>query len=225
VTAKVALVVGAGGVLGGALCEEFRDAGYQVLGLRRAAAEGAGGVRLAACDLSDPAATWRAANAIVAEFGHVDVAICNAAHLAVATFAELALDDFNQAWRVCVGSAVACARAVLPAMTARSGGALIVSGATASLRGSARFSAFASAKFALRGLAQSLAREYQPAGVHVAHVVLDGLLRGSASAARFATRDAYFEPREVAKVYRSLTEQHPSAWTHELDQRPHAGSF
>jgi NAD(P)-dependent dehydrogenase (short-subunit alcohol dehydrogenase family) len=225
VTAKVALVVGAGGVLGGALCEEFRDAGYQVLGLRRTVTEGASGVRLVACDLSDPLATWRATNAIVAEIGHVDVAVCNAAHLSIAPFAELALDDFDQAWRVCVGTAVACARAVLPAMTARSGGALIVSGATASLRGSARFSAFASAKFALRGLAQSLAREYQPAGVHVAHVVLDGLLRGSASAARFQARDVFLEPREVAKVYLALAEQHPGAWTHELDLRPHGGSF
>jgi NAD(P)-dependent dehydrogenase (short-subunit alcohol dehydrogenase family) len=222
---KVALVVGAGGVLGDALCEEFRGAGYQVLGLRRSAPQGRDGVRFVACDLKNPDAIWRAANALLAEYGQIDVAMCNAAHLPVAPFCELALQDFDDAWRVCVGSAFACARAVLPAMAARRGGAMLMSGATASVRGGARFSAFAAAKFALRGLAQSLAREYQAAGVHVAHVVLDGLLRGSASAARFPARDAYFEPREVAGVYRMLAEQPSSAWTHELDLRPSGGAF
>jgi NAD(P)-dependent dehydrogenase (short-subunit alcohol dehydrogenase family) len=219
-----ALVVGAGGVLGVALCEEFRDAGYRVTGLRRARAQDA--AETIACDLANPLSTWRVIDALVRERGHFDVAICNAAHLDIAPFMELALEHFDSAWRASVGTAFACARAVLPAMRTRRQGTLIMSGATASLRGSARFSAFAAAKFALRGLAQSLAREFQPEGVHVAHVVIDGVLRGSASQTRFAkSPDSSLEPRHVAAAYRQLAEQSPGAWTHELDLRPQAEKF
>lgn len=221
---RSALVVGAGGALGAALCEEFRGAGYHVTGLRRS--QSAKSDAVVCCDLENPLATWRVIDQLVRERGHFDVAICNAARLDVAPFLELALEHFDSAWRASVGTAFACARAVLPAMRTRRQGTLIMSGATASLRGSARFSAFASAKFALRGLAQSLAREYQPEGVHVAHVVIDGVLRGSTSQARFAKDpDVCLEPQQVAAVYRQLAEQKPGAWTHELDLRPHAEKF
>jgi NAD(P)-dependent dehydrogenase (short-subunit alcohol dehydrogenase family) len=223
---RTALVVGAGGVLGEALCAEFLHAGYGVTGLRRASSgPGHPDVQWMACDLGDADDTRRAAAAALDSRGHIDVAICNAAQLVFAPFAELRYEDFVSCWRVGVGSVLGCACAVLPAMAARGDGALLMSGATASIRGSASFSAFASAKFALRGLAQSLAREYQPAGVHVAHVVLDGLLRDSKSAARFGTREGFLEPREVAAFYRTLAEQPASAWTHELDLRPRAGRF
>ena len=134
--------------------------------------------------------------------------------------------DFEATWRTSVLGAVACAQAVLPGMVQCGRGALIFSGATASIRGAARFAAFAVAKFALRGLAQSLAREYHAQGVHVTHVVLDGLLRGSKSVARFGGRDkAAIDPTEVAKTYRWLAEQEQSAWTHELDLRPASEKF
>jgi len=225
-SAPVALVVGAGGVLGAALCAEFHEAGYHVTGLRRSAAGSDGVAEVVRCDLTNPLTTWRVINELVQKRGQIDVAICNAAQLDVAPFMELALEQFMAAWSASVGTAFACARAVLPAMQARGRGALLMSGATASLRGSPRFSAFSSAKFALRGLTQSLAREYQPAGVHVAHVVIDGVLRGSASEARFGkSADLSLEPRQVAQTYRMLAEQHPSAWTHELDLRPHGERF
>lgn len=226
-TDRSALVVGAGGVLGAALCAEFARAGYRVIGLRRSAtADEAAGVRYVGCDLADPKATGRAASSVLAELGRVDVAVCNAAHLVIAPFGELSFEDFEESWRVSVGSAFAAARALLPSMTARGRGAFIVSGATGSRRGTARFAAFAASKFALRGLTQSLSREYQPLGVHVAHVVLDGLLRGSASAARNdAQPDQCIDPAEVATIYRMLAEQEASAWTHELDLRPKSGRF
>jgi NAD(P)-dependent dehydrogenase (short-subunit alcohol dehydrogenase family) len=224
---KSALVVGAGGVLGAAVCAEFVRAGYRVVGLRRAAAaDDAAGVRYVGCDLADPEATGRVASSVVAALGRVDVVVCNAAHLVIAPFGELSFEAFEESWRVSAGSAFAAARAVLPSMTARGQGALIVSGATGSRRGTARFAAFAAAKFALRGLTQSLSREYQPLGVHIAHVVLDGLLRGSASAARNeAPPDQCIDPAEVATIYRLLAEQEASAWTHELDLRPKSGRF
>jgi NAD(P)-dependent dehydrogenase (short-subunit alcohol dehydrogenase family) len=102
----------------------------------------------------------------------------------------------------------------------------VFTGATGSVRGGRRSAAFASAKFALRGLAQSLAREFGPAGVHVAHVVIDGLVWSERSRARFgAQQETSMDPRAIAAAYRHLVEQHPSAWTHELDLRPHQGRF
>lgn len=117
----------------------------------------------------------------------MDLMIHNAAELRTGSFNELTVADFRATWDASVATAVATARAVLPGMVARGRGCLIFCGATASIRGGSGFAAFSSAKFALRGLAQSLAREYQPRGIHVAHVILDGLISGSASARRFGS--------------------------------------
>jgi NAD(P)-dependent dehydrogenase (short-subunit alcohol dehydrogenase family) len=103
---------------------------------------------------------------------------------------------------------------------------LLFSGATASVRGSSGFSAFAASKFALRGLVQSLAREHQPRGIHVAHVLLDGLLLGSPSVERFGGQASKaLVPDDIAKAYVWLAEQPPTAWTHELDMRHHEERF
>jgi len=103
---------------------------------------------------------------------------------------------------------------------------MIFSGATAATRGTARFAAFASAKFALRGLTQSLAREYQSQGIHIAHVVIDGLLGGSASIGKFGgSEERSIDPAAVAVSYRMLAEQPSSAWTLELDVRPSSERF
>ena len=225
---RVALIAGAGGVLGAALAQEFADAGYAVCALtRRSGSMPAGaGHRSVVCDLADAAATERAIADAVVDRGAVDVLVYNAAHLRIAAFAETTHDDFETAWRVGVAGAAASARAVLPGMLKRGSGTLIFTGATASVRGAARFGAFAAAKFALRGMAQSLAREVQPQGVHVVHVILDGLLRGSPSVARFGGDDAKaIDPRDVAKTYLWLAEQPRSAWTHEIDLRPEAERF
>ena len=226
-SAQRVVVAGGGGVLGRALAAEFASAGHEVISLRRQArAAGLEGVIELACDLRDAASAYDTLTRLAAESGPVDALVYNAAHLVVAPFEELALSDFEAAWRVCIAGAVGCAQAVLPAMRARGHGTLIFSGATASVRGAARFAAFAAAKFALRGLAQSLAREYQPQGIHVVHVVLDGLLLGSSSHQRFGAEDGNsIDPSDVAKTYRWLAEQAPSAWTHELDLRPQRECF
>ncbi|MCW5705314.1 MAG: SDR family NAD(P)-dependent oxidoreductase, partial [Bradyrhizobium sp.] len=99
-------------------------------------------------------------------------------------------------------------------------------GATAGIRGGANFSAFASAKFALRGLAQSLAREFAPKGVHVAHLVLDGLIDEVQTERRFGTASATrMSPQAIAQACLDLTTQDPSAWTHEMDLRPFSERF
>ena len=223
--APIAMVVGAGGVLGEALCAEFLDAGYRVAGLRRSTS-GERAAHIVSCDLENPLSVWRVAHEVVVREGPVDVVICNAAHLKIAPFNELAFEDLDTSWRAGVGTAFGALRAVLPAMLDRKSGSVIITGATGSMRGSAKFSAFAASKFALRGLAQSLAREHQADGIHVAHVIIDGLLRGSQSAARAGARpEQCIDPRVVATQYRSLAEQPANAWTHEIDLRPNVGRF
>lgn len=215
-SARLALIAGAGGALGQALCAEFAAAGYRVAPLRRGSDNA----------LRDAETTRRAVARIVDEQGPPQVLVCNAAHLRIAPFAELQPADFEAAWHAAVGTALGCVQAVLPGMLQQGRGALLFSGATASLRGGARFAAFASAKFALRGLVQSLAREFQPQGLHVAHVLIDGLLRGSASAQRFnAADERTLDPAAVARSYRWLAEQERSAWTHEIDLRPFSENF
>jgi len=209
------LVVGAGGVLGAALLREFASAGDEVLGLRRSDA-----------DLADGTAVHARVAAVVAERGRIDVLVCNAARFLMAPFMETTWADAQALWQASVGGAMGAVQAVLPGMLAEGRGTILFTGATASLRGGARFAAFAAAKFALRGMAQSLAREVQPQGVHVAHVVLDGLLRGSASEQRFGQPGGpVLEPAEVARQYRWLADQPASAWSHEIDLRPAGEKF
>jgi NAD(P)-dependent dehydrogenase (short-subunit alcohol dehydrogenase family) len=222
------LIAGAGGVLGHALADEFTSAGYAAVGLRRIGSEQAGTTKipLLHCDLDDAGDTLCAVGDILAEHGPIDVLICNTSQFIVGGLAELTFADFERAWRAAMASAIACTQAVLPGMLERGSGAIIFSGATASIRGGARFAAFASAKFALRGFAQSLAREMQARKIHVVHVILDGLLGGSPSASKFGgTEDTTMDPREVARTYRWLVEQHPSVWTHEIDLRPSVEKF
>ena len=125
----------------------------------------------------------------------------------------------------CLGAMV-CAQTVIPHMAARGQGTIILTGATAGLRGAANFSAFASAKFALRGLAQSLAREYGPKGVHVAHVVLDGLIDEPQTDRRFGSSPAGRMKAERSRRPISISRRSiPSAWTHEMDLRPFSERF
>lgn len=223
---KVAFVVGAGGVLGGALVSEFSTTGYGVAGLHRASGFIGGEPLRTAVDLSDPPSVRNAVEHVCEVLGPIDVLVCNAGTLMMKPFAEHALEDFDLLWRVNVTSACAAAGAVLPGMVRRGEGCILFSGATASIRGSARFPAFAATKFAVRGLAQSLAREYQPQGIHVVHVLIDGVLRGSPSAGRFGVEDERaIDPAEAAKAYRWLAEQPASAWTQELDLRSRREKF
>jgi NAD(P)-dependent dehydrogenase (short-subunit alcohol dehydrogenase family) len=111
-------------------------------------------------------------------------------------------------------------------MQPRGRGTIIFTGATASLRGRAHFSAFAGAKHALRALAQSMARELGPEGLHVAHVVIDGVIDGTfarsniTDIAERVTRDEIIDPAEIARTYVWLHGQARCAWTHEMDLRP-----
>ncbi|MFL6548257.1 MAG: SDR family NAD(P)-dependent oxidoreductase [Povalibacter sp.] len=215
-------IVGAGGVLGDALVREFVSKGDYVIKLRRADSHT---VDQFACALDQPEEVESCLREIAAR-QPIDILIHNSAHLESSPFLKLTAESFELTWRVCVGAAAAAARAVLPGMLRKQTGVIVFSGATASVRGSENFAAFASAKFALRGLAQSLAREYQKRGIHVAHVIIDGLLHGSPSIQRFGgSEETALHPESVAGVYRSICDQTSDCWTHELDLRPMVGRF
>lgn len=222
------IIAGAGSGLGAALMRRFSAGGYNVVGLQRTVREGETqtGSGLIPVDAADGSAVVAAVQSAIARHGPPRIVIHNTAELVIRPFLDLDDDDFERCWRSMVLSLVHLARATLPAMRGAGGGAMIVSGATASIRGGANFAAFASAKFALRGLTQSLARGYQADGVHVAHVIIDGILDTAKSRAMHALDPALMlDVADVAEAYWSLAHQPRSAWTHELDLRPASERF
>ncbi len=208
-------VVGYGPGLGAALVQRFAHAGWDMLALsRRASATPIPGTH-AALDVAARDAAQRLA-ALLAEHGAPRVLVYDVGVFRRAPFTGTGEDDFRACWEGMALGAFRVAQALLPAMAGAGGGTAIFSGATASRRGGAEFAAFASAKFALRGLAQSLARTWQPRGVHVAHAILDGVIAGSARGGQHAAR---LDPDAIASCYWQLAQQPPGAWTHELDLR------
>jgi NAD(P)-dependent dehydrogenase (short-subunit alcohol dehydrogenase family) len=164
--------------------------------------------------------------ALASQGARIDVLVHNAHRLLIKPFEQTTAREFEEVWRITCLGAMLPAQAVIPHMAAREKGTIIFTGATAGIRGGANFSAVASAKFALRGLAQSLAREYGPRGVHVAHLVLDGLIDEVQTEQRFGnSTTARMSPQAIARACVELAAQHPSAWTHEMDLRPFSERF
>jgi NAD(P)-dependent dehydrogenase (short-subunit alcohol dehydrogenase family) len=187
--------------------------------------DGAGGRALAQpCDAADEASVTSAFAAVKEALGPVDVLLYNAGSGHFGGVEDVSAKDMEQTWRVnCLGLFL-CARQVLPDMKQRGAGTIVVSGATASLRGGARFAAFAAAKAAQRSLAQSMARQLGPQGIHVAHVVIDGVIDLPRTRGAFPNQpDTFFlSPAHIAEAVVFLVKQPRSAWTFELDVRPFA---
>jgi len=223
----LALIAGVGSGLGVALMKRFYEGGYDVIGLARSIPEGIeGGVTLIQVDLTNGGATESAVRTAIEVHGPPKVVIHNPAQLVISPFLETTEDQFRGCWESMVLSLTHLARAALPSMVENGGGAIISSGATASIRGGNRFAAFASAKFALRGLCQSLAREYQPQNVHVAHVLLDGIIDGPRSRELHGLPpEQMMNPSDIAETYWALAHQPKSTWAHELDLRPQSERF
>ncbi|MEM6490292.1 MAG: SDR family NAD(P)-dependent oxidoreductase [Pseudomonadota bacterium] len=218
------LIAGYGPGLGRALAHAFGVGGRPVIGLRRTP-DPADPTPQIAVDLADGEAVDAAVATIADSHGRIGVAIHNPGAFLRAPLAETDPTAFEAVWRATTLSALHLGRAVLPAMAQAGGGAFLVSGATASLRGGAHFAAFASAKFALRGLVQAFAREWQPQGVHVAHVLIDGVIWSHRAESWGMEEAACMAATDIAAAYVALADQPPSAWTHELDLRPFNEKF
>jgi NAD(P)-dependent dehydrogenase (short-subunit alcohol dehydrogenase family) len=181
-------------------------------------------------DAADAAAAARFVSA-AEQVAPLAVVVHNAGGNEPAPFLEVNEERFTQHWREHVLGAFLLAQAGLPRLLAHGGGSLFFTGASASLRGRAKFASFASAKGALRNLAQSIAREYGPQGIHVGHVVVDGGIEGDRLLSRVPQlkdqrgRDGLLNPDAIAEAYWYLHHQQRSAWTLELDLRPWSESF
>ena len=223
----LAIIVGAGEGLGISLASCLSSADFQVVGLNRSQIETyPSDVQIKNIDASDAILVQSTMDEIVKQYGSPHVVIHNPAQLDIKPFLETSVEDFKNSWEAMVLSAVNVLHAAIPHMLQQGSGTIIVSGATASIRGGANFSAFASAKFALRGLMQSLAREYQKKGIHIAHVILDGILDTTRSRMLHSLDPAeMMSTNEVAETYLQLVRQKPSAWTLELDLRPETETF
>ena len=226
--AETVLIVGAGAGLSASVAPRFAKDGAQIALVARdteklddLAAEL--GAKTYPCDVTERAAVDAMAGAVTRDLGVPDVVLFNASGRQRGPFTELDPEAVKQALLVsCYGGYLIC-NAVVPAMLERGSGTILLTGASASVKGYPRSAPFAMGKFGLRGLAQSLARELQPEGIHVAHFVIDGGIRSSARPDD--GRDALLDPDAIAETYFQVARQHRSAWTWEVELRPWIESF
>ncbi len=222
---EIAVIVGVGPGLGLALVSAFSREGFTVLAAARKATDTADLRKIERvvpvnCDATQ-AGQVDALFERAAGSGAVRVAVFNVGMFQRATVLETEPAQFENAWRVGAYSGFLVGRAAAKCMLPERQGTILFTGATASLRGGAGFVNLASPKFALRAVAQSLARELGPQGIHVAHVVIDGQIRNRSG----GEPDKYLDPADIANAYVSLHRQARSSWSQEIDLRPAAEKF
>jgi NAD(P)-dependent dehydrogenase (short-subunit alcohol dehydrogenase family) len=223
---EVAIVVGAGPGLGAALVNRFAGRGMTVAAVSRTgtapeARQPGAAIHGYACDATIAAQVKAMFAQVTADLGAPEVVIFNVGTWDRAGILDISEELFVKAWRTgCLGGFLV-GRAAAEAMLPRGRGTIFFTGATGSLRGGAGFAAFAVPKFGLRALAQSMARELGPKGIHVAHVIIDGMIAQEGAAAR----DGFMKPDEIADAYYQIHTQKRSAWTHEIDLRPSVEKF
>ncbi|CAN1485859.1 FabG Dehydrogenases with different specificities (related to short-chain alcohol dehydrogenases) [Sphingomonadaceae bacterium] len=238
-----ALIIGAGDATGGAIARAFAAEGYTACVNRRprhadklealAASIRDSGHEAKAfpADARDEDAMITLVETIEREAGPIDVAVFNIGANVRFAVTDTSAQVYRKVWEMAAFAGFLMGREVAKRMAERQRGTIIFTGATASLRGGDGFSAFSGAKAALRMLAQSMARELGPQGIHVAHVVIDGgidteFVRGLRPDFEEAkAHDLVLSPDAIAVQYVMLHKQHRSAWTHELDLRPWGEKF
>jgi NAD(P)-dependent dehydrogenase (short-subunit alcohol dehydrogenase family) len=235
---KAALIIGAGDATGGAIARAFAAEGYVACVNRRA--RNADQLEALAASIRAQGHQARAfpgdarledemiamVDTIEAEVGPIEVAVFNIGANVRFGIRETTAQVYRKVWEMAAFAGFLMGREAARVMVPRGQGTIIFTGATASLRGGTGFSAFSGAKGALRMLAQSMARELGPQGIHVAHSIIDGgidtefirNLRPDFDALK--AKDGVLSPDAIAQAYVALHKQHRSAWTHELDLRP-----
>jgi NAD(P)-dependent dehydrogenase (short-subunit alcohol dehydrogenase family) len=233
---KAILVVGAGDATGGAIARRFARAGYVACVTRRhpekleglvAAIEGEGGrARAFGSDARKEDAVIQLVAEIERDVGPIEVAVFNIGANVRFPVTETTARIYFKVWEMACFAGFLLGREVAKVMLPRGRGTILFTGATASLRGGHGYCAFAGAKAGLRALAQSMARELSPQGIHVAHVVIDGAIDTEFIRVNFPERaalkdkDGILNPEAIAEAYFALAQQTRSAWTHEMDLRP-----
>lgn len=236
---EVAVVVGVGPGLGAALAMRFARAGMNVA-LAARSLERIEGIAVDCCsighcgrayavDATDEAAVEALFDKVAMDMGTPGLVVYNAGAFVKRGVLETTVEEFERCWRVgCLGGFLVGRAAVRRMLAGQApGGTMVFTGATASLRGGAQFHNLAVGKFGLRALAQSMAREFQPRGIHVAHVVIDGQINADRPGYRAEERgpDALLDPEAIAETYYQLHRQPRSAWSLEVDLRPWVERF
>jgi NAD(P)-dependent dehydrogenase (short-subunit alcohol dehydrogenase family) len=228
---ETTLIVGAGSGLSASLARLFAREGMAVALAARnpdklADLTAETGAIAFPCDASEAAQVERLFSSVDAKLGAPSLVVYNAGRRVRGPIETLDPGEVQRAWMVgCFGGFLVAQQAVRRMMNAGRG-TILFTGATASVKGFAQSSGFAMGKFALRGLAQSMARELAPKGIHVAHVVIDGGIASSyANSAEERASDRFLDPDAIAREYLNLHRQHRSAWTWELELRPHTENF
>jgi len=223
------VITGVGAGNGASFSRRFTQEGYRVVMLARnlayletLAKEIPGSVAME-CDVRDPGAIQQVFARIHEDIGTVDTLIYNAGAGEWASIMDTSLEGMESSWATNTLGLVACAQEVIPSMTENGEGNIMVIGATASLRGGAQSTAFASAKAAQRSVAQSMARDLGPKGIHVGYLIIDGIIDIERTRERFPDRadDFFMQPDAIADSVYALTQQDRSAWAFEIDLRPY----
>ena len=233
---KVCLIVGAGDGTGSALARRFAKAGYTVCVTRRTPdassklvreiEDDGGRAQSYVLDARREDQVIKLFNKIEVEVGVIDIVIFNVGGNVRFPLLEMTAEKYFKTWEMCAMAGFLVGREAARTMLPRKRGTVLFTGATASLRGGVGFSAFAGGKAALRALAQSMAREFGPQGLHIAHVVVDGVIDSERVRTTQPERVAalgpqgLLDPDSIARAYLWLHEQTPDAWTFELDLRP-----
>lgn len=240
-TAPVAIVIGAGDATGGAIARRFAKEGFTLCVTRRQAdkleplvstIEQEGGKAHAfGCDARNEEQMVQMFEHIEKDIGPIEVVVFNIGANVRFSITETTERVYRKVWEMAALSGFLSGREAAKAMLPRGRGTIIFTGATASLRGGNGFCAFAGAKFALRALAQSMARELGPQGIHVAHPIIDGAIDTAFIRDNFPERyalkeqDGILDPEHIAEQYWQIHCQPRTAWTHELDLRPWMETF
>ena len=235
--AKVALVIGAGDATGGAVARRFAREGYVACVTRRHAdqleslvqriEQDGGKAHAFGSDARREESVAALFETIEQQIGQIEVVSFNVGGNVRFPIRETTTRVYTKVWEMCALSGFLAGRAAAGVMLPRGRGTILFTGATASVRGGVGYAAFAGGKHALRALAQSMARELGPAGIHVAHVVVDGAIdtdfTRQRAPDRYETRkaaDGILNPESIAENYWLLHRQPRDAWTHEMDLRP-----
>jgi NAD(P)-dependent dehydrogenase (short-subunit alcohol dehydrogenase family) len=236
-TNKSCIVLGLGPSTGASVARRFAKAGYSIAVAARRAEhldplvseiEKAGGKAIAVqTDATDEAAVMELVQRTETDLGPLGVAVYNASGRVKGSILDLDAAEVMNAWKIsCLGGFL-LGREAARRMVPQKEGTILFTGATSGMRGSAEFAGFAIGKFGLRALAQSMARELGPKGIHVAYANIDGQIHTPRQAHLAADRlpDAMLDPEAIAESYFQLHSQHRSAWTQELDLRPWVEKF
>ena len=238
-----AIIIGAGVSTGSAISRKFAEMGYHVVPVRRernfpelekltdSIKEAGHKATPFGVDARDEDAIAKLFQEVEENIAPIDVVVFNPGANVFFPIEETTARVYKKVWEMAAFAGFLTGREAAKYMKTRGHGSIFFTGATASVRGGAGFSAFSGAKFALRSLSQSMARELGPQGIHVAHFIIDGAIDTPFIKENFPDtyalkeKDGILQPKEIAEAYWNIHVQHPSAWTQEMDLSPYMEKF